>query len=310
MPYPNEHSARVKEPGAFQQDSFRRKNIADGIDAIMGKLKGEDTMTIQAYRFDKSKFTPEEAKKWLKDHDISYISFEAASEEKSEKPFSLEIRSITYDDAEVRAAAEDRMIEGYGIVFNKESRDLGGFTEVILPEAVEGVIERSDILALMNHDITKGVLARCTRGKGSMKVQADKKGVRYSFRAPKFNLGNELLEGVERGDIRASSFAFTLPPSGGERWDKLEDGRYKRTILQFDELFDMSPCYREAYEDTTVARRSIEELRRHDEPGDEPTKPDVVEVTPEPIVELDKVRVSDLELEWRIYKQKQQLKEL
>lgn len=81
-PYPNEHAARVREPGDFKPDSFRRKNISDGVDIIIGKLKsGEDSMVTQAYRFDAQKFTVDEAKKWLKDHDIKYISFEPASGE-------------------------------------------------------------------------------------------------------------------------------------------------------------------------------------------------------------------------------------
>ena len=79
MPYPNEHSARVRDPGDFQSDSFRRKNIEKGIDLILGKLKGESSMTTQAYRFDKTIFTVVEAKKWLKDHKINYISFEPAA---------------------------------------------------------------------------------------------------------------------------------------------------------------------------------------------------------------------------------------
>lgn len=79
MPYPNEHSARVVEPDKFQQETFRRVNIADGIDTIQGRLYGEDSMTIQTYRFDSSKFTPLEAKQWLKDHNIDYISFEEAT---------------------------------------------------------------------------------------------------------------------------------------------------------------------------------------------------------------------------------------
>lgn len=79
MPYPNEHAARVREPGDFQEDSFRRKNIETGIDIIIGRLKGKTTTTTQAYRFKKSKFTADQAKKWLKDHNIKYIKFEAAS---------------------------------------------------------------------------------------------------------------------------------------------------------------------------------------------------------------------------------------
>jgi hypothetical protein len=78
-PYPNEHSARIRNPEDFEKDSFRRKNIETGIDIIIGKLKGKTTTTTQAYRFKKDKFTADEAKKWLKDHDIKYIKFEAAS---------------------------------------------------------------------------------------------------------------------------------------------------------------------------------------------------------------------------------------
>lgn len=81
-PYPSEHAARVRDPDDFEKDSFRRKNISEGIDIIIGRLKGETKMTTQAYRFDAEKFTAAQAKKWLKDHDIDYISFEAASKVK------------------------------------------------------------------------------------------------------------------------------------------------------------------------------------------------------------------------------------
>jgi len=36
-------------------------------------------MHAQSYRFSKHQFTSEEAKAWLKKHNISYISFEPAS---------------------------------------------------------------------------------------------------------------------------------------------------------------------------------------------------------------------------------------
>jgi len=86
-PYPNEHSARVREPGDFQAKSFRRKNIETGIDIIIGRLKGESTMTTQAYRFSVEKFTVAQAKKWLKDHKIKYIKFEPAT--KKEKSLGV-----------------------------------------------------------------------------------------------------------------------------------------------------------------------------------------------------------------------------
>ena len=79
MSYPNEHAARVVSPEKFEKDSFRRINIAPGIDIIVGHLKGETTMTAQTYRFDAKKYTPEQAKEWLKKHDIKPIEFEPAS---------------------------------------------------------------------------------------------------------------------------------------------------------------------------------------------------------------------------------------
>jgi len=83
-PYPNEHAARIRDPEEFKEDSFRRKKLEgeEGISIIIGKLKGEDTMTTQAYRFSIENWTADEAKKWLKDHNIKYKTFEPATNEK------------------------------------------------------------------------------------------------------------------------------------------------------------------------------------------------------------------------------------
>lgn len=78
FPLPSEHSGRLVDPSRFEPDSFRRKNITKGIDVILGKLKGTTSMVIQTYRFKKDMFTEAEAKKWLKDHNVKYKSFEKA----------------------------------------------------------------------------------------------------------------------------------------------------------------------------------------------------------------------------------------
>ena len=52
-------------------------------------------MQVQSYRFDKNKFTIEEAKIWLKKHDISYISFEPASEPSKQENRKAIINRIT-----------------------------------------------------------------------------------------------------------------------------------------------------------------------------------------------------------------------
>jgi len=201
---------------------------------------------------------------------------------------NIETRSLGYEDAEVRLLNNSRTVEGYGIVFNKMSRLIEGrFYEVILPEAIDGVIEKSDIYALLNHE-KRGVLARSTYGVGSMKLQIDSKGVKYSFEAPSFDLGNELVEGIKRGDIRDSSFGFTVDRNG-EKLERRSDGTYLRTITKFNTIVDMSPCYMGAYVDTTVALRNLDEFKtiNMDLPIDTEIKPIIgVEPIIEPIIEV------------------------
>jgi HK97 family phage prohead protease len=63
---------RIREPEKFEEGSFRTVTIKDKkprIKAVMGKLKGEDEMTIQNLMFPKEdEWTVEKAKKWVKDH--------------------------------------------------------------------------------------------------------------------------------------------------------------------------------------------------------------------------------------------------
>jgi len=202
------------------------------------------------------------------------------------KMMNKEIRTIdVYENTEIRAQGESRQISGYGIVFNKESRDLGGFQEVILPEAIEGVIEESDILVLMNHDINRGILARSSKGLGSLRTTTDIRGVIYAFKSPRTSLGDELVEGIARGDIKGSSFAFTVLPDG-EQWERRDDGTVLRTIKKFDKIYDMSPCYREAYQDTTIALRSLDEYKRNnDELTDMDINPAAAKTTAESLKE-------------------------
>jgi hypothetical protein len=68
MPYAAEHAARVRDPGDFLPDSFRRKTLTDGVDLISGKLASggkNGPMVAQAYRFDASKFTAEQAQAFI-----------------------------------------------------------------------------------------------------------------------------------------------------------------------------------------------------------------------------------------------------
>lgn len=165
--------------------------------------------------------------------------------------------------AEVRKAEDDpesRRVTGYAAVFGSSSLPLmdwdhGEFEEVIDRNAFEGVIEESDVFAVLNHDNSRGVLGRSVNGTGSLSLSVDDHGLRYEFDAPRTALGDELLEGLRRGDITASSFAFNVKD---ERWEEQEDKTYKRTILKIGRLYDVSPVYNPAYPDTSVAQRSLD----------------------------------------------------
>lgn len=144
-----------------------------------------------------------------------------------------------------------RLVEGYALLFNTESKDLGGFTEIIEPGALDRVIESSDVYCLLNHDHYRGLLARSTNGVGSLHLEVDDKGLKYSFEAPKTALGDELLEGLRRGDIRESSFAFDTEE---EAWED-KGGAARCIIKKIRQLYDVSPVYNPAYAGTEVSAR-------------------------------------------------------
>ena len=161
-----------------------------------------------------------------------------------------------YDDIEIRSLEDGRkVITGYAIVFDKESRDLGGFTEVIKPEAMEGA-NVSDVVALFNHD-PNIVLGRTEK---TLKLIVDEGGVRYEIEPPNTSQANDLMESIARGDIRGSSFGFTIR-SNGDKWTKpqTENGLWKRDVTGFDKIYDVSPVVFPAYEatDTSLAKRSL-----------------------------------------------------
>ena len=68
---------RVREPDMFQSYTFRTIWLSEpeGIKAVVGKLKGEDKLTIQSIIFSKKKdWTMEKARQWIKDHPDLQVS--------------------------------------------------------------------------------------------------------------------------------------------------------------------------------------------------------------------------------------------
>ena len=167
-------------------------------------------------------------------------------------------KELRYIDSEFRAVEDSRNVDGYALLFNVTSRNLGGFVERIESNALDGVIEQSDVMAVLNHDASRGILARSRYGNGSLTLSVDEKGLRYTFDAPHTALGDECLEYLRRGDITQSSFAFAVKE---DAWEKQDDGTYVRTIKRFERLYDVSPVYEPAYFGTNVSCRSFDEFK-------------------------------------------------
>lgn len=199
------------------------------------------------------------------------------------KDNNIEIRAIRSTPV---VNQDSRTVEGYAVVFNSQSEDLG-FYETINPAAItEEVLMRSDVFCLFNHDQDK-VLARSKYGTGSLQLQLDEQGLKYTFTAPNTDLGDELLEYLRRGDIDSSSFAFTVSTDeGSELWTTGTDGRQYREILKIDELHDVSPVWNPAYSSTSVSQRTLDKLNQLREMQDEKEK----EVQDETVEKTDEVQ--------------------
>ena len=179
------------------------------------------------------------------------------------KNSNLEIRNNgivlerSYDDS--------RHVEGYAVVFDSQSEDLGFFETIERGAITQELVNNSDVFALLNHDDDK-VLARSNKGVGSLKLTVDDRGLKYEFDAAETQLGNDLLEYLKRREINTSSFAFALDYNDpeAETWERKNGANY-RTIHKISYLHDVSPVWNAAYSATSVSKRSLEKCKELEE---------------------------------------------
>jgi uncharacterized protein len=171
---------------------------------------------------------------------------------------NIQIRKL---DNNVNLVSNSRTIEGYALKFNQLSENLGGYYERLDPRCLDGVIERSDVAALLDHDPSKGILGRSKFGKGSLTLTIDEIGLKYSFEAPKNDLGDTVIEYLTRGDIDSSSFAFVY-----DKTEKsFENGKEIITVLKIRKLLDISCVYCPAYPNTSAVYKRYLENKLNDE---------------------------------------------
>lgn len=162
-------------------------------------------------------------------------------------------RRYTLVTVELRADGDaPKKIGGYAAVFNQLSENLGGFVEQVAPTFFNRSRGRGwqDVIARYNHDDN---MLLGTTGAGTLSLTIDDTGLLYEVDPPKSRA--DVVELVERGDVRKSSFAWAVSSTEDE-WDTTDQGFPRRTLLS-GRLVDVAPVNIPAYSDTTAALRSL-----------------------------------------------------
>lgn len=177
----------------------------------------------------------------------------------------MEIRSFT--DLGSPKVTDGRIIEGYAIVFDQESKVIYDeasqlvFIEVIERGAVtEELLRSCDIKAVLEHD-AKRLLARWRFGSGSLSLSLDDYGLKYMFESPHTVDGDFAIEMITRGDIFGSSFRYATNDKDKTKvtYSK-RNGMLLRTVHKIDRIADVSPVSDPAFYGTDVTVRSIGDI--------------------------------------------------
>jgi len=163
----------------------------------------------------------------------------------------MERRKINVTNLKVKRSkdGEPAKITGYAAVFNQWSDDLGGFIEQIDPVAFDNCLKQSDCRALINHE-SRLILGR--ESADTLKLTADEHGLYMEVIPPNTTYANDILESIERGDIKEQSFAFTVV---SDKVEDLDQALVRVTILEIGELYDVGPVTYPAYPQTSVVAK-------------------------------------------------------
>lgn len=163
-----------------------------------------------------------------------------------------EIRSLILP-VEHREDGEKMTVTGYAAVYGSTA-DIGGyFNEVIARGAFMETLKTADVRAYFGHDRGR-VLGRVQAG--TLRVREDAKGLAVEIDLPDTSDGRDARELIGRGDISGMSIGMMVTR---QEWDETTEPA-TRTILEA-ELFEVSIVAEPAYDDTSIALRSLDTAR-------------------------------------------------
>ncbi len=162
---------------------------------------------------------------------ISQESEQMAKIEKRTNEVKFELRAVEGGDG--------MTFTGYAAVFNSPSEPLP-FIERIAPGAFKRSLKaRNDIKLLWNHDT--GAVLGSTRA-GTLKLEEDNYGLRVTAVLPETTLGKDVRTLVQRGDVSAMSFGFSVP-ANGDSWNSEGTERTLRSVRIHEVSIVAFPAY-------------------------------------------------------------------
>lgn len=168
-----------------------------------------------------------------------------------------EIRSIVSD---LKAVTRDdgtntKTIQGYAIMFDTLSVDLGGFTEVIKPTALDGV-DLSDVKLVYAHEKNQ-ILARASAG--NLQTKVDSKGLFFIATLADTTRARDVYADIEAGNLKGMSFTYNIKPNG-DTWTRDINGQLLHTVNQIYQVSELTVTAYPAFDDTSVElKRSAEQ---------------------------------------------------
>ncbi len=182
---------------------------------------------------------------------VSQESEQMAKIEKRTNEVQFELRAVENGDG--------MTFTGYAAVFNSPSEPLP-FIERIAPGAFKRSLKaRNDIKLLWNHDT--GAVLGSTRA-GTLKLEEDNYGLRVTAVLPQTSLGNDVKVLVQRGDISAMSFGFSVP-ANGDSWNAEGTERTLRSVRIHEVSIVAFPAYQQTA--GTAAVRSFDGVAKRAE---------------------------------------------
>lgn len=171
---------------------------------------------------------------------------------------------------------QPKTIEGYALLFNSPSKDLGGFRETIDSKALDGV-DLSNVIMLDQHDYSKPLASVKA---GTLELTPDEKGLHFTATLDdSVSYANDAYQNVKSGNVDSMSFRFDID-DGGDEFSVDDDGNVTRTIKQVKDLFEVSTVTIPAYDDSNVQvdKRSYNEFLDNNQKGeDKMTKQTIID---------------------------------